>query len=184
MNRYVMVDVETDGPVPGLYSMIQVGAVIVEPGLSRTFRADLAPIGPHFLPSTLSVTKLTREETLGFPSAMRAMENFHYWLLDNDFECGSKERFSKKSPIFISDNNGFDFAFVSYYFWFYRESCPFGHSSRNLGDLYKGIMKTTKVNFKHLRRTKHTHDPLDDAMGNAEALLTIIERHGLVGIID
>ncbi len=27
------------------------------------------------------------------------------------------------------------------------------------------------TNFKHLRKTKHTHNPVDDAIGNAEALL-------------
>ena len=28
-------------------------------------------------------------------------------------------------------------------------------------------------NFKHLRKTKHTHNPLDDARGNAEAMLAM-----------
>ena len=35
------------------------------------------------------------------------------------------------------------------------------------------------ANFKHLRQTEHTHDPLDDAKGNAEALLAIKEQYGL-----
>ena len=34
-------------------------------------------------------------------------------------------------------------------------------------------------NFKHLRKTRHTHHPVDDARGNAEALLRIMEEHGL-----
>jgi hypothetical protein len=33
--------------------------------------------------------------------------------------------------------------------------------------------------FKHLRKTQHTHDPLDDAIGNAEALLTMAHDMGL-----
>ena len=28
-------------------------------------------------------------------------------------------------------------------------------------------------NFKHLRETKHTHDPIDDVRGNAEAMLAM-----------
>ena len=32
-----MVDVESDGPIPGDYSMISFGAIIVEPTLNRTF---------------------------------------------------------------------------------------------------------------------------------------------------
>ncbi len=35
------------------------------------------------------------------------------------------------------------------------------------------------VNFKRLRKTKHTHNPVDDARGNAEALLEIKGRYDL-----
>ncbi len=31
------------------------------------------------------------------------------------------------------------------------------------------------VNFKHLRKSRHTHQPVDDARGNAEALLAMVE---------
>ena len=40
-------------------------------------------------------------------------------------------------------------------------------------------MKDTFQNFKHLRRTTHTHHPLDDAKGNSEALLTMKKELGL-----
>jgi hypothetical protein len=55
---------------------------------------------------------------------------------------------------------------------------PFGHSSTNLGSLYKGLVKDTFQSFKHLRRTAHTHHPVDDAKGNAEALIEM-KRMGL-----
>jgi len=35
------------------------------------------------------------------------------------------------------------------------------------------------ANFKHLRKTRHSHNPVDDARGNAEALLGIKEEYGL-----
>jgi len=38
---YVSTDIEADGPIPGDYSMIALGAVIVEPGLQRTFHGKL-----------------------------------------------------------------------------------------------------------------------------------------------
>jgi len=50
-------------------------------------------------------------------------------------------------------------------------SNPSGHSSTNLGSLYKGLVRDTSRNFKHLRKTRHTHNPVDDARGNAGALL-------------
>ncbi|PPJ40817.1 exonuclease, partial [Pseudoxanthomonas sp. KAs_5_3] len=37
----------------------------------------------------------------------------------------------------------------------------------------------TFQNFKHHRKTKHTHNPVDDAKGNAEALLSIKAEYGL-----
>jgi hypothetical protein len=49
----------------------------------------------------------------------------------------------------------------------------------NLGSLYKGLVKDTFASFKHLRKTRHTHNPVDDAMGNAEALLHMKESMGL-----
>jgi hypothetical protein len=56
---------------------------------------------------------------------------------------------------------------------------PFGFSSTNLGSLYKGLEADMFANFKHLRRTKHDHNPVNDAKGNAEALLTLIQRYDL-----
>lgn len=35
------------------------------------------------------------------------------------------------------------------------------------------------INFKHLRKTEHTHNALDDAQGNAEVLLIMKNELGL-----
>ena len=77
--------------------------------------------------------------------------------------------------MFISDNNGFDWQFINWYFHHFTGGNPFGHSSTNLGSLYKGMQRDMAVNFKHLRKTRHTHHPVDDARGNAEALLAMME---------
>ena len=34
-------------------------------------------------------------------------------------------------------------------------------------------------NFKHLRKTDHDHNPVNDAIGNAEALLHVRKEMGL-----
>jgi len=158
---YVMVDIEADGPIPGDYSMIELGAVVVEPGLARSFKAQLRPISEKWIPEALAVSGHTREQTLTFMDPEIALRVFADWL-----------GYIKK-PMFVSDNNGFDWMFCAWYFHHFMGSCPFGHSSTNLGSLYKGMVKDTFQNFKHLRKTKHTHDPVDDARGNAEALLTM-----------
>ena len=77
--------------------------------------------------------------------------------------------------LFVSDNNGFDWQFINWYFHHFIGANPFGFSSTNLGSLYKGLAKDMSVNFKHLRKTAHTHNPVDDAKGNAEALLQMKE---------
>lgn len=162
---YVMVDVEADGPIPGDYSMISIGAVLVEPELSRTFYGELRPISERWVPQALKVTGFTREQTLAFEEPKSVMERFASWLKS---EC-------RTPRIFISDNNGFDWQFVNWYFHHFLGANPFGYSSQHLGSLYKGLMKNTFSNFKHLRITKHTHHPVDDARGNAEALLAMRE---------
>ena len=158
---YVMVDVETDGPIPADYSMVCFGAVLIDETLSRTFYGQLRPISEHWVPQALAVSGFTRAETLQFDDPKDVMNRFHHWLKSN---C-------KDSLVFISDNNGFDWQFINYYFHHFLGSNPFGYSSMNLGSLYKGLVKNTSLNFKHLRKTRHTHNPVDDAIGNAEALI-------------
>ena len=172
---YVMVDVETDGEVPGDSSMVALGAVFVRPGLADTFRGLLSPVSSHWSDEALRVSGHTRQETLLFPQPEVTMREFEEWLLAHN---------SGKRVMFVSDNNGFDFMFVCWYSWHFLGRCCFGHSSTNLGSLYKGLVKDTTKNFKHLRRTPHTHDPLDDARGNAEALLTKRDELGLNIILE
>ena len=69
--------------------------------------------------------------------------------------------------------------FICWYFHHFTEANPFGFSSQNLGSLYKGIEKDTFKTFKHLRKTKHSHHPAEDAKGNAEALLYMKNEMGL-----
>ena len=160
---YVMVDIEADGPIPGDYSMICFGAIIVEPQLNRTFYGQLKPISEKFIPEALAISGFTREAMLAFDDPATVMASFRDWL---NAQC-------KGRCFFISDNNGFDWQFVNWYFHHFLGDNPFGFSSTNLGSLYKGLARDVFVNFKHLRKTKHTHHPVDDARGNAEALLAM-----------
>jgi hypothetical protein len=166
---YVMVDIEADGPIPGDYSMVSFGAVVVEPRLARTFYGRLKPISDKFIPEALAVSGFTRDETQQFDDPRAVMEAFATWLGES----------GRGQPRFISDNNGFDWQFINWYFHHFLGRNPFGFSSTNLGSLYKGLVKDTFANFKHLRKTRHTHHPVDDAKGNAEALLHMQEAMGL-----
>lgn len=166
---YVMIDVEADGPIPGDYSMVSFGAVVVEPDLSRSFYGQLRPISEKWIPESLKVSGLSREATLAFDDPKAVMAQFELWLA----------RIGGRRLLFVSDNNGFDWQFINWYFHHFLGRNPFGHSSTNLGSLYKGLVKDTFETFKHLRRTSHTHHPVDDARGNAEALLHMKDSLGL-----
>jgi hypothetical protein len=80
----------------------------------------------------------------------------------------------------VSDNAGFDWQFVNYYFHRFVGRNPFGFSPLSLTSLYKGFARDMRACFRRLRRTRHTHNALDDARGNAEALLALVEQ-GLRG---
>ncbi len=165
---YFMVDIEADGPIPGDYSMVSIGAIVVEPSLAQTFYAELRPISDRWIPEALAIGGFERDQTLAFEDPKAVMPRLAAWI-----EASSTGR-----PLFISDNNGFDWQFVNWYFHHFTAANPFGHSSTNLGSLYKGLVRDTAKNFKHLRQTAHTHNALDDARGNAEALLQM-RREGL-----
>ena len=77
---YVMVDIESDGPIPGDYSMICFGAVIVESGLERIFYGQLKPISDAFIPDALAVSGFSREKCLQFDDPKTVMEQFRDWL--------------------------------------------------------------------------------------------------------
>lgn len=169
--RYIMVDVETDGPIPGDYSMLAIGAIVVEPGLNRTFLDYLQPISDKYDPEAMAVGGFTREAVFRYPhfAAGPVMQDFATWI----------ELLDLKRAIFIADNNGFDWQFVNWYFHHFLGKNPFGFSSQNLNSLYKGLTKDVFASFKHLRQTKHDHNPVNDAKGNAEAMIHMIENMGL-----
>jgi len=167
----VMVDIEADGPIPGDYSMVCFGAVIVEPSLSHTFYGQIKPISDKWIGEALAVSGFTREETLKFDEPVDVMHEFKDWCLTH-----------KQGPLkFWADNNGFDYMFTHWYFEHFVgfRKDPFGHSSENLNSWYKGCVRDSTKNMKRLRKTRHTHNPVDDAMGNAEALLKMKEMFNL-----
>ena len=166
---YFVVDVESDGPVPPLYSMICFGAVLVK-DMSQTFYAEVAPISEEWQPETLAISGFTREQQIRFEmQPCDVMEMFAAWIKD----------VNEGHPIFISDNPAYDWQWINYYFHKYYGNNPFGYSARRIGDLYCGLVGDSRARWKHLRKTNHTHMPVDDAKGNAEVLHYMKDELGL-----
>lgn len=166
-----VVDVEADGPCPGLYSMVSIGVVRVDREMQTTFKATFAPISRNWIPDALAISHIDRDTHEGYPEPMTGMLEFSRFLKQN----------SDGYPTFVSDNVAFDWQWVNYYFHRYLENNPFGYSGRRIGDLYSGLERDFKASnrWKKLRKTAHTHDPVDDARGNVEALIAFCDTHGI-----
>lgn len=163
MSKLIVVDVESDGPVPGtdMYSMVCFGAVVVdkEGKLDNTFYGETAPISNKWNPEALAVSEFNREQHETFDDPVITMQDFNTWVREQG-KC-----------IFISDNLAFDWQWINYYFHRFIGSNPFGFSGQRIGDKFQGFFNNPYYKWKKHRITKHTHNPVDDAKGNAEALL-------------
>lgn len=162
MSNLIVVDVEADGPIPGHYNMVSFGAVFIDKNskLDNTFYGETQPVFDRYIPEALAVSGITREQHRNFPNPLETMTNFDNWL--SQF---------KGNKIFISDNLAFDWQFINWYFHVFLNKNPFGFSGQRIGDKFQGFFNDPWIKWKQHRKTKHTHNPVDDAKGNAEALL-------------
>ena len=160
----IVVDVESDGQIPSDYSMVCFGAVIVDDELNKTFLGKTKPVSKKWLYNSLKISGYSRAQHLNFDDPKQVMEQFEKWIVEN----------SIGRPVFISDNLAFDWQWINWYFHHFLGRNPFGYSGRRIGDLYSGMEKNMYASqeWKSLyRKTNHDHNPVNDAMGNAEALL-------------
>jgi DNA polymerase III epsilon subunit-like protein len=164
-----VVDVEADGAAPGLASMVSIGIVRVDDALDTTFYGQTRPIVDTWNPEALAVSAFTREQHLQFDDPREVMERLVKWLAEA----------SNGRPVLISDNPAFDFAYANYYLHRFVGSNPFGHSARRIGDFFAGLERDfyAASRWKSKRKTAHTHHPVDDARGNAEALIAFSREH-------
>lgn len=163
---YIVVDIEADGEIPGRNSIVCFGAVIVEKSLHKTFYGDIKPISENWKPEALAISGFSREEHLKFGNPEIVMKDFDAWIA----------RHSVGKPVFISDNLAFDWQWINWYFHTYLGRNPFGFSGRRIGDIWCGMRNDMSLNSewkKRFRKTRHDHNPVNDAKGNAEALLAM-----------
>src|SRR5574344_768489 len=148
--KYIVFDVECDGQIIGIHSMISIGAVCLDS--DETFYGELKPIGDKYVKEALAVSGFSREDTMNFKNPEEVIQELVLWL----------QQINPKNErlMFCSDNVGFDFAWVNWYLLFYNGTNPFGHTSFNINTFYKGLKKDLRANIRHLRCTKHTHNAL------------------------
>ena len=131
-----------------------------------------APFGKGS-PSVADMTKFgavdynTLESFYGKDCSKETFEEFNDWLM--------KHR-GKGGLVFVSDNVAYDWQWINFYEWKYFGKNPFGHSGRRISDFYAGLTDDfhNTQRWKRLRKTKHDHNPVNDAMGNVEAFKRIM----------
>lgn len=174
---YISVDIEAAGPIPGVYSMVALGAcVIAHP--RDSFYLELQPINADFVPSALRVSGLSldRLRETGTPPG-DAMRSFAQWIA---------EMSKKQVPVFVGFNAAFDWSFVNWYFHRYHRSNPFGVSGIDIKSYYMGKRgcswddtKWSKIK-EQLQPLEYdqTHNALEDAIAQAELFARIALKAG------
>lgn len=167
MSKFI-IDLEMDGPVAPLYSIVSFGVVCLHPDhTTEAFYGQMRPLeGADWIPEALAVSGHSREEHLAFGDPETVMKEFEAWV----------EKTNRKGrPMLMSDNIMFDGGNFNYYMHRFLGKGLFGWSGLDINDLHKGVKKDMRVRLTKLRKTKHTHHPVDDAMGNAEAVIELIK---------
>ena len=166
---YISVDIEASGPIPGEYSMLSLGAAVVN-DISKTFYIELKPINDNYIQRALEVSKLSMNELkLRGIEPAKAMKDFEEWINEVCASIGNAR------PVFVAFNATFDWSFINYYFHKFLGRNPFGISGLDIKAYYMGmkhcswgetVKKKIDMQFKSAR--KHTHNALDDAIEQAE----------------
>jgi hypothetical protein len=173
-----MIDVVADGPYPPDYSMVSFAVIKLQADLSTAprFFAEVAPISEHYREQTLQFLGITRAQHQVYEAPSVVMPRLVTFLTTH----------SKGRPVAMSDNPAFDFAFFNLYLHRYTGDNPFGFSARRIGDFYAGVRRDVRQTngWKKRRLTTHDHNPLHDALGNAEAFLAILRDHAIKFTLD
>jgi DNA polymerase III epsilon subunit-like protein len=186
---YFSADVETDGPIPGPYSMLSFalvhagrfdGEAFERPkDHDKTFYAELKPISDDFQPEALEVNGLDRERLKKEgrdPS--EAMSAAGEWVRD----LAGDGR-----PVLVAYPLSFDWTWLYWYFIRYsRTASPFNHSScydLKTAFAVKAGLPIAQAGRKRLLDKlrpdrKHTHHALDDAIEQAEIFATVFGWRG------
>jgi len=173
---YFSVDVETSGPIPGEFSLLSLGASVVNrPELE--FYAEFKPISENFVLEALEVS--------GFDLAKLNFSGEEPTAAISRFKDWSEMSAHGAKPVFVGFNAGFDWSFVNWYFHKFLGVNPFGFSPLDIKAYYMGSCgclwsETTSSKFPPdlQPQTKANHNALDDARAQAEIFskLLLIDR--------
>jgi len=192
VDAYFSADVETDGPIPGPYSMLSFALVYAgsfdgrrfarPTSYSETFYREIKPISNEFEVEALQVNGLDRNRLIIEGAAPAdAMSEAARWV---------KEIAGAAKPVLVAYPLSFDWTWLYWYFIrFSREGSPFGYS--RCFDLktalsIKGAVPIAASGRSRLTEAlrssrQHTHHALDDAIEQAEIFANVFQWEGTRG---
>ena len=159
---YISVDVETTGPYPERYSLLSIGACLVDDP-NAGFYTELKPAKSHVMESAMRLSQLSVEQLAreGLSPAL-AMQQFTEWL--------RRVAPAGQQPLMVAFNAPYDWAFINHYYLEYLGENPFGHSSIDIKAFYMGLTgcpwaETSMLYLspRFLKGHKLPHDALADA---------------------
>lgn len=187
---YISADIEADGPVPGLNSLLSVGLVVAasfdgEAFVSAspdapTFYRRLRPISDDFDPDALAVSGLDRDALVrNGDDPTVAMDAAARWVA----EVAGDHR-----PVLVAWPLAYDWLFLQWYFLrFATSGSPFGFSScldmktlfwRHAGVPVDGAgMDDLPAELRG--SAPHTHHALEDAREQADIFVRLCHAAGL-----
>ena len=135
---WIMVDIETSGPMIGTHSMTELGAAVgsKEKGLLGRFEALIKPIGTAVVASPDSFAKAKKEGEA--PDV--AMKRFAAWSAP----------YLKDKALFIARPAAFDWPWIVWYSWTYLGENPFGFKSVCASSWFQAKGKTFQVELPHI----------------------------------
>lgn len=176
---YFSADVETDGPIPGPFSMLSFALVragsydgrrFVRPAnYDQHFYVELRPISDSFEPDALRVNGLDRDRLIATGTDPRiAMNQASEWIASQS---------NAGQPVLVAFPLSFDWSWLYWYFVrFADHGSPFSHSKcfdvKTAYAVKAGAQISQSGRSRIPKRLmgvrQHTHNALDDAIEQAE----------------
>ena len=185
---YISADVETDGPIPGAFSMLSFalveigsydGGPLLRPSAPRSFYRELRPIYADFEAEALSVNGLDRAKLLqhgGDPE-----------MVMNEARRFIGELATDGTPVLVAYPLSFDWSFLYWYFIKFGGESPFKHSrcfDVKTAIAVRGRRPISRSGHDQLpaflnSKLSHTHNALDDAKEQADIFARVFEWDGI-----
>jgi hypothetical protein len=189
---YFSADVETDGPIPGPFSILSFALVYAgsfdghrferPESYDQTFYRELKPISDFFEPEALRVNGLDRERLSreGTPP-QNAMTEASAWV---------KKIAKERNAVLVAYPLCFDWTWLYWYFIkFSPDGSPFGYS--RCFDIKTAIAVKSAIPITQAGRQRispklrssrvHTHHAVDDAIEQAEIFANTFQWEGVRG---